>query len=541
ASWILLNKLTVRGDRAVLFYLLVSLCILVWISAQVQDESALFQTAIILGVYFASLSVTTIIYRLSPWHPLTSYPGPVLWRTSTLFLSFISLTGRRHLVLDRLHAKYGPFMRIAPNIVSINSPSAVSIYQTMEKSEAYRRPARIKVVTLFFKNETENQHRERKRIWSALFTPSGTADIFPALEKRTWELMHCLERRQAQDANNVVDLSLSIAHWSYDFMGDMVFGGFSKLELMRDGDPLEYIMTGKKAMIALDRITDNLNSAGHAPWLLDVLWQIPASRNMRRLIENSRDIMLRRLNAAQPPSYRDLSSYLIEAGIPQLDLEREALVAIQAGSDNTSITISLVLFFILAERRYYKQLRSELDKAFSNPLGDLPASDLANLPFLNAVIHETLRFSSPYFLPRIVPEGGALIDGKFIPESTVVALAAYSQQVSPDNFYPEPLAFRPERWVDEGSARWPRTNKAVIASFSFGPHACVARNFAFQEMRYVISRLVLAYDICLPKGFDPQAFRNGILNMRTTILEKKLVVHVERRKSIDMDSILAHV
>ncbi len=49
------------------------------------------------------------------------------------------------------------------------------MYQTMEKSEAYRRPARIKVVTMFFKNEHEKLHRERKKIWATLFTPSGYA------------------------------------------------------------------------------------------------------------------------------------------------------------------------------------------------------------------------------------------------------------------------------------------------------------------------------------------------------------------------------
>lgn len=43
----------------------------------------------------------------------------------------------------------------------------------MEKSDAYRRPEPIKVVTLFFKNETELVHRDRKRIWSALFTTAG--------------------------------------------------------------------------------------------------------------------------------------------------------------------------------------------------------------------------------------------------------------------------------------------------------------------------------------------------------------------------------
>lgn len=113
-------------------------------------------------------------------------------------------------------------------------------------------------------------------------------------------------------------------------------------------------------------------------------------------------------------------------------------MAIQAGSDNTSITMSLALYFLLAEPRYYKQVQAELDKAFPNPTGPLPVNELMALPLLNAAINETLRFSSPYFIPRIVPDGGAVIDGKYLPPGTIVALAAYSQQTSAENFYPDP-------------------------------------------------------------------------------------------------------
>ncbi len=47
------------------------------------------------------------------------------------------------------------------------------MYQYMEKSDAYRRHELIKVVMLFFKYETEIVHRDRKHIWSALFTTTG--------------------------------------------------------------------------------------------------------------------------------------------------------------------------------------------------------------------------------------------------------------------------------------------------------------------------------------------------------------------------------
>ncbi|KAF8526956.1 cytochrome P450 [Hysterangium stoloniferum] len=130
------------------------------------------------------------------------------------------------------------------------------------------------------------------------------------------------------------------------------------------------------------------------------------------------------------------------------------------------------------------------------------------LQLLNAVLNETLRLGSPFFLPRIVPAGGVTVDGRFIPGGTIVAIAAYSQQVSPEIYPPDPLV---------------------------GPHVCIAKSFAYQEMRYVMARLVLAFDMSLPNSFDVDAFRDGIQNMRTTIFQRPLVVKVSRRSKVTID------
>jgi cytochrome P450 len=112
---------------------------------------------------------------------------------------------------------------------------------------------------------------------------------------------------------------------------------------------------------------------------------------------------------------------------------------VSPGSDNISIVLSLAFYFLLSQPMYYQTLQAELDQAFPDRMGHLDATKLTSLTFLNAVINETLRLGSPFFLPRVIPQGGVTIDGKFIPQGTIAALASYSQQVSPDNFFPDPL------------------------------------------------------------------------------------------------------
>jgi hypothetical protein len=109
------------------------------------------------------------------------------------------------------------------------------------------------------------------------------------------------------------------------------------------------------------------------------------------------------------------------------------------GSDNTAATLTLVFFYLLSHPLDYELLRAELDHAFPDPTGYLDMAKLTDLTFLNGVINETLRLGTPFFLPRVVPPSGAIISNQFIPSGTIIALAAYSQQTSAENFYPDPL------------------------------------------------------------------------------------------------------
>ncbi len=100
--------------------------------------------------------------------------------------------------------------------------------------------------------------------------------------------------------------------------------------------------------------------------------------------------------------------------------------------------VTLSIYFLLTNPAYYHRLRSELTAAFPDPTHPLSTSTLADLPFLEGVLNETLRLTGHYFIPRIVPPGGIVIDGQHIPEGTIFALANRSQQTSPENFSPDP-------------------------------------------------------------------------------------------------------
>ncbi|CCM06429.1 uncharacterized protein FIBRA_08690 [Fibroporia radiculosa] len=487
-TWLFLHRRSVRGDYATATFLLAHFSLFLATYLGNNDLFASIKSTLTLTIaYISSLVLCTLAYRFSPFHPLASYPGPRLWWVSSLWLTYVSYKGKRHLVLDDLHRIHGPFVRIAPNTLSINTLSANSIYSAqahMEKSESYTAPGQIKAVSLFFKQKTEKLHNDRKKLWSAAFT--GAAEI-----------------------------------WS------------SEGELMKSDDPLRLVEGGKLATVLLD-------SVGQTPWLMDIIWHLPVGRSMVRLRDVAATMMRNRIKSNDNIQLRDLASFLLSSNpetgerIPHSDLEIEAVVAMQGGSDNTSTTMALAFYFMLANPTYYAMLQEELDNAFPDRAGDLDPTKLSLLPFLNAILQEALRLGSPFFLPRIVPAEGATIEGKYIPGGTIVALAAYSQQTSPENYWPDPLNFHPQRWLPGGLGPGSRTERTALFSFSSGPHICVAKAFAYQEMRLVVARLVLNYAIKFAKGFDIEAYREGILNMRTTILKRPLLVKATRRSTANL-------
>ena len=62
--------------------------------------------------YIGSVIFFTLAYRLSPFHPLAKYPGPVIAKTSKWWAAYICTIGDSHRYYKHLHDRYGDVVRI---------------------------------------------------------------------------------------------------------------------------------------------------------------------------------------------------------------------------------------------------------------------------------------------------------------------------------------------------------------------------------------------------------------------------------------------
>jgi cytochrome P450 len=141
--------------------------------------------------------------------------------------------------------------------------------------------------------------------------------------------------------------------------------------------------------------------------------------------------------------------------LSDLDIAAECADHLDAGLKTTSDTLMFALWALSlpCHQQYQQRLAAEVDtmKQLASDMADkelsLPADMCDHLPFLDAVIKETLRLYAP--IPASQPRTSSrdmTVDGYLLPAGTVVSCQAYSLHRNPDVFR-HPYKFEPDRWL----------------------------------------------------------------------------------------------
>jgi cytochrome P450 len=109
------------------------------------------------------------------------------------------------------------------------------------------------------------------------------------------------------------------------------------------------------------------------------------------------------------------------------------------------------LYFLACNPTAYQRLQKEVDEAAVEGEEAFNNDTSPSLPYLEAVITETLRLKPnvPSGQPRVTPTEGLVIDGTWIPGDTIVIIPQYVIQRD-ERCFTRASEFLPERWLDEG-------------------------------------------------------------------------------------------
>ncbi|GBG60680.1 hypothetical protein CBR_g12416 [Chara braunii] len=179
---------------------------------------------------------------------------------------------------------------------------------------------------------------------------------------------------------------------------------------------------------------------------------------------------------------------------------------VSGGTDTTTSTTVFLLMELLRHPEKMALLKAELDEAIGKH--EVPSqNDLENLPYLNAVLYETLRLHS--IAPTLIPHQAmkdAVVFGYDVPVGTSVIVNAWAIMHDP-KVWLEPWEFRPERFIRDGllaDDMHPDGKNFEFLPFGSGRRMCPGIRLALTTVRFVVSRLLQRFDVMLPHGIKPE-------------------------------------
>ncbi|XP_010542699.1 PREDICTED: trans-cinnamate 4-monooxygenase [Tarenaya hassleriana] len=145
------------------------------------------------------------------------------------------------------------------------------------------------------------------------------------------------------------------------------------------------------------------------------------------------------------------------------------------------------------------KLRNELDTVLGHGV-QITEPDIHKLPYLQAVIKETLRYrmAIPLLVPHMNLHEGKL-GGYDVPAESKILVNAWFLANNPNN-WKKPDEFRPERFLEEESNVEANGNDFRYIPFGVGRRSCPGIILALPILGITIGRLVQNFELLPPPG-----------------------------------------
>ncbi|CAL4922772.1 unnamed protein product [Urochloa decumbens] len=249
------------------------------------------------------------------------------------------------------------------------------------------------------------------------------------------------------------------------------------------------------------------------PWVdwLDLQGYVKRMKKLRRMLDRFLDHVVdehgeRRRREGEGFVPRDMVDLLLQlADDPNLEvpIERDGIKAltldlIAAGTDTSAVSVEWALSELLRNPEAMAKATEELDRVVGRDRFVVEA-DIPNLPFLEAIVKETMRLHpvAPLLAPRVSREDTS-VDGHDIPAGTRVLVNVWAIGRDPALWGDDAEEFRPERLV--GSGVDVKGHDMELLPFGAGRRMCPGYALGLKMVQLTLTNLLHAFAWRLPDG-----------------------------------------
>lgn len=386
-----------------------------------------------------------------------------------------------------VHKKYGEVVRISPNELSFATIESYNdIYghaskgqQQFLKAPSYDHGTTPHIVGI----RDPEEHRKTRKALSPAFSAKSLRDQENIIVEYADMFVGQLKKLGAGPEG--IDVTEAIAWVTFDIIGELAFG--ESFDAVKSGTTHPWVST----------IIDNIRDFD----IVQILRQLPLGMLLLPFLipigkikqhyelhqELNKEKTLKRIQSNDKITREDFFKHIIKNNdFSQSAIEANAEILIIAGSETTATTLTGLMYYLSQNPHCLKRLQDEVRSAFAKK-EDITADATTRLPYLNAVINETLRIYPPvpFGLKRESP--GAFVGKYYVPAGTVVSTDPWIT-TRDAALWRDGDAFHPERWLDEGFGV--DDVRDAFNPFSLGPRGCLGINLAWMELRIVVARVV---------------------------------------------------
>ncbi|KAJ3926490.1 MAG: cytochrome P450 [Lentinula lateritia] len=499
-------------------------------------------------------------------HPLNRFPGPQLARHTTWYRAYYELIKKGGWLrqLEVLHAIYGPIVRVGPNELHFNNPRAYgeihapgsrfhkdaalySIFCNKSGSVFTRLDPQVAVVV--------------RNILSSYLSRRAIVPRVTIIQEKVIDFISRLKAHNTSGSGKAINLDHAVHSVALDVLTLLIFSKpFHVLSAPEFDHPFIQHIEPTYTNIWIKKYLPDMNT----PFLVAFtrfLSKFNAVANVfaaqLELVKEDLDLALQDLEvlrdgnsspvtddteefendltqtaATDGPLYpfflrkvheqmqKSMNSPNTLGRLQQL-LGRNRLIGEGfnlhfAGTDTIANTCVVGIRYLLSHKDILKRVVKELDDAWPQD-DDIAYEDLEKLPYLTAVIKESLRLSHGVVTPlgRVVDPEDVMIMGESIPTGTIVGISSVFVHLN-TKLFPQPTKFNPERWLKESPSRTMDSMKKesssdvteinadkYLVSFSRGPRSCIGIHLAWCELYIVFGFLFRKLEFVPVTKLDP--------------------------------------
>ncbi|KAH8780172.1 BcABA1, cytochrome P450 monooxygenase [Diaporthe sp. PMI_573] len=473
---------------------------------QIDLETVAFRSLLALGT---SILLWFVISTVVAWYRLRHIPGPWLASVSNIWIIRAATSEKLNVVFEEAGKTYGPLVRIGPNQILTSDTDLLrktgSVRGTYSRSRWYIAFRWQPYVDSVFSMQDYVSHDKRKAQISTAYNITGReVDLIePSIDEQILVMLDALRTKYVPKRDRPSPPLLDFSDFSSFLTMDIITRAAYGEEfghLRSDSDVTGFLTQLREhwPMVSLVNETPFLRSLFYSKtWLRLFGPNIADPAGIGKLMS----ITHQRYAKPETQLRNDMLGSWIHHGLTQQESEAEGMLSLIAGSETTASVMRITLLSLISSPPVYNKLKDAVREALKSGTITEPISyaTAKEIPYLRAVVYEGMRMrpGATGTFSKVVPPQGEVVQGKFIPGGTVIAMNVPAILRSTETFGSDAHLFRPERWLEASEARLDEMERQLDMMFGSGRWMCAGKPIALMELFKTFFELFRHFDFMI--------------------------------------------